>query len=133
MRILTIISLAGVMMTTAGIAQPTNNWQQEFMKAKYGRTFANAATKHPANNPRAIRTALTELQLSSRNQPRVPVPWRDQWLMEKYGRYSHPFEALQDERHIMIAATGESATTDYSFASKANAWRDELLKAKYGR
>ena len=142
MKVLAIISLTGAMLTTVAYAQPANTWQQQFFKAKYGRTLTAESVARPATTATAAVRSETQFRVRpQRLSDATPIPWREQWMKAKYGRYSLLYEErLAEERSSadrvdsgISDGISPEAPTPMSSRRASNVWLEAWFKAKFGR
>jgi len=84
------------MFAAAGLAQPTNSWQEQWFKAKYGRYSPMEEARQKAEQANTAFHEETTPRAERRREPATPSnSWREQWFKAKYGRYSPMEEARQ--------------------------------------
>ena len=139
MKVIAIVSLAGAMLATTAMAQSGNTWQSQWLTAKYGRTFSTGNTPENLHASRPATRSTIGLNPAARDEKASasPVlPWREQWFKAKYGRYSPLWESehnvgqQNDPSGALLAAPSR---TQSQLAANRNAWRDQIMKMKYGR
>ncbi len=77
-------------------AKPANSWQEQWFKAKFGRSSPTEEARQRADqaNVGAAHREDTRLQPTPSTDSTAPVnSWREQWFKAKFGRYSPTEEA----------------------------------------
>ena len=136
MKRLIQISFAALMVATAGFAQSTNTWLDQWYKAKFGRySPATEARLNAEQGNTAFRQAAT-----SNDVPKLGVQrqasWVEQWHKAKYGRYSAAYEAAQKAERTETAFREQfpaQSERKAAATAPASSWREQWYKAKYGR
>jgi hypothetical protein len=96
---LVAISLAGAMFATAGLAQSSNPWLEQWFKTKTGHYSPMEEARQRSGQRRTERANAafrerTTLEAVPPNGSAVRTnPWLEQWFKTKFGHYSPMEEA----------------------------------------
>ena len=121
-----ITSILGIAVLTIGAnglfaAKASNDWFEQWHRAKYGRSSPAEEARQKAERP---NTAFRE-------EPAAAQPantWFESWYKAKFGRPSPREEARLKAEGATTAFREEPTSTQ-----PANTWLQDWYKAKYGR
>lgn len=136
MKRLIQISFATLIVATAGFAQSTNTWLDQWYKTKFGRYSPSTEARLNAEQGNATFPQTA----TSNDVPKLAVQrqvsWVEQWHKAKYGRYSAAYEAAQKTERTETAFREQfpaQSERKAAATAPASSWREQWYKAKYGR